>query len=140
MILKKEIVIIISSTALGWPWPPPKKEIWIKKFSLHVIGTYCSWILAACWDPFREVQITVLRRVQEKTAQFTNHTKDSDWETLAQRRTIERLCALFKATLGDGLGKLYATGCEGFTIWVGLIMFGKLGTRSKERIMGSIPL
>ena len=33
---------------------------------------------------------------KRKAAQFTNHTKDSDWETLAQRRTIARLCALFK--------------------------------------------
>jgi len=32
------------------------------------------------------------------------------------------------------LGKLHATGCEGRSIWVGLIMFGKLGTGSKERI------
>ena len=42
-------------------------------------------------------QINVLDRVQQKAAQFTNHTKDSDWETLTQRRTIARLCALFKA-------------------------------------------
>jgi hypothetical protein len=31
-------------------------------------------------------------------------------------------------------------GFEGFTISVGLIMFGKLGTGSKERISGCIPL
>ena len=40
-------------------------------------------------------------RVQTKTAQFTSHTKDSDWKTLAQRRTIARLCALFKAHSGE---------------------------------------
>jgi hypothetical protein len=34
-------------------------------------------------------------------AQFTNHTKDSDWETLAQHRTIACLCALFKAYSGE---------------------------------------
>jgi len=39
----------------------------------------------------------VLDRVQTKAAQFTNHTQDSDWETLVQRRTIARLCPLFKA-------------------------------------------
>ena len=38
----------------------------------------------------------MLDRVQKEAAQFANHTKDSDWETLAQRRTIARLCALFK--------------------------------------------
>jgi len=36
-----------------------------------------------------------------KAVQFTNHTKDSDWETLAQRRTIARLCTLFKANCGE---------------------------------------
>jgi len=38
---------------------------------------------AACWDPCREGQINALDRVQTKAAQFANHTKDSDWETLA---------------------------------------------------------
>jgi len=42
----------------------------------------------------------VLDRVQKEAAQFTNHTKDSEWETLIQRRTIARLWALFKAYCG----------------------------------------
>ena len=46
---------------------------------------------AACWHPCREGQINALDRVQKKAAQFTNQTKDSDWETLAQRRTKARL-------------------------------------------------
>ena len=37
---------------------------------------------SACWDPCRERQINALDRVQKKAAQYTNHTKDSDWETL----------------------------------------------------------
>jgi len=46
-----------------------------------------------------------------KVAQFTNNTKDSDWENLAECRTITCLCAVFKKhTLGNGLGNLYATG------------------------------
>ena len=53
--------------------------------------------MSACWDPCREGQINALDRVQKKAAQFTNHTKDSDWETLAKRRTIACLCALIKA-------------------------------------------
>jgi hypothetical protein len=56
---------------------------------------------AACWDPCREGQINVLDRVQEKAAQFTNHTKHADWETLAQHRTIAHLCALFKVYSGE---------------------------------------
>ena len=55
---------------------------------------------AACWDPCRR-QINPLDRVQMKAAQFTYHTKDSDWESLAQRMTIARLCALFKAYSGE---------------------------------------
>ena len=70
----------------------------------------------ACWDPCREGQINASDRVQKKAAQFRNHTKESDWENLVQRITIARLCAIFKATLRDGLGKLHATDCEGLTI------------------------
>jgi len=55
---------------------------------------------AACWDPCRDGQINALDRVQKKAAQFSNHTKDSDWETLAERRKIARLCALFKGYSG----------------------------------------
>jgi len=43
----------------------------------------------------------VLDRVQKKDSQYTNHTKDSNWETLAQRRTIAHLCTLFKAYTGE---------------------------------------
>jgi len=74
----------------------------IKKVSLHVIGTSCSWIWVCMLGSMqRERQINALDRVQKKAAQFTNHTKDSDWETLAQRRTIASLCALFKAYSGE---------------------------------------
>jgi hypothetical protein len=38
------------------------------------------------------------------------------------------------------VSSLYRTVREGLTVWVGLIMFGKLGKGSKERISGSIPL
>ena len=75
-----------------------------------------------------------------KASPFTNHTKDSDWETLAQRMKIACLCTLLKRTLGNRCGKLNATVCEGLTIGVGLIIFRKLGTGSKEWISGSIPL
>jgi len=60
---------------------------------------------AACWDPCREGQINALDRVQKEAAQFNNYTKESDWETLAERRAITRLCALLKRALGNGLGK-----------------------------------
>jgi len=56
--------------------------------------------VSACWDPCRG-QINALDRAQKKAAQFTNHTKDYDWQTLAQRRKIARLCALFTAYCGE---------------------------------------
>ena len=48
-----------------------------------------------------EGQIKALDRIQKKAAEFTNHTKDFDWENLAQRRMIACLCALFKAYSGE---------------------------------------
>jgi hypothetical protein len=51
----------------------------------------------ACWDPYREGQTTALERVQKKEAKFANHTNTSSWETLASRRKLSRICALFKA-------------------------------------------
>jgi len=72
----------------------------LKTFSLHVIEYG-----AACWDPCRE-EINSLGRVQKKNAQFTNHTNDSDWETLSRRRTIARLCALLKAYYGEQAWKV----------------------------------
>jgi len=58
----------------------------------------------ACWDPCRG-QINALAQVQKKAAQFTNHTKHSARVALAQRRTIERLCALLKAYSGERSSK-----------------------------------
>jgi hypothetical protein len=34
-------------------------------------------------------------------APFTHHTKDSVWETVAQRRMIARLCSLFETYSGE---------------------------------------
>jgi len=60
----------------------------------------------ACWDPCREGKINALDRVQQKAAQFTNQTKNSYRETLAQLRTIARLRALFKAYCGERAWKV----------------------------------
>jgi hypothetical protein len=55
---------------------------------------------SACWGPFTEGQIYALDRLQKKAARFTNRMKNSDWETLAQHRTISHLCKIFKAYSG----------------------------------------
>jgi len=49
---------------------------------------------AACWDPYRECQISALDLVQNKAAKFAHHSGGSDWEFLAHRRKIARICAL----------------------------------------------
>jgi len=56
---------------------------------------------AACWDPYREGQISALDRVQKKAAKFAHYTNSPNWETLASRRKLSRLCALFKAYSGE---------------------------------------
>jgi len=52
---------------------------------------------AACWDSYGECQISALDREQNKAAKFAHHSEGSDWESLAQRRKIARMCALYKA-------------------------------------------
>jgi hypothetical protein len=39
--------------------------------------------------------------VQRKAAKLANLTDASDWDTLAYRRTVDRLCALLKAYNGE---------------------------------------
>ena len=56
---------------------------------------------AACWDPYREGQISALDRVQKKAAKFAHRTNRPNWETLASRRKLSRICALFKAHCGE---------------------------------------
>jgi hypothetical protein len=60
---------------------------------------------AACWDPYKEEQITALDRVQKKAAKFAHHTNSSNPETLASRRELSRVCALFKAQSGERVWK-----------------------------------
>jgi hypothetical protein len=71
---------------------------------------------AACWDPYREGQINASERVQKTAAKFTvghNHRNGSDWEALAQRRKIARLCALFKAYTGERAWKAIGERLQG---------------------------
>ena len=70
---------------------------------------------SACWDPCRGGQINALDRVQQKAVQFTNYTKYSDWKTSVQLRKISILFSILQPTMGNGLGQLYATFCEGLT-------------------------
>jgi len=52
---------------------------------------------AAGWNQCREEQINAVYQVKTIAAPFTHHTKDCNLKSLSHRRTIEILCALFKA-------------------------------------------
>jgi hypothetical protein len=56
---------------------------------------------AACWDPYREGQISALDMVQQKATKFAHHTNSPNWETLASRRRLSRIYALCKAYSGE---------------------------------------
>jgi len=57
-----------------------KKELEIQNYSYTSLVRLIVEYGSACWDPCRG-QINELDRIQEKDAQFTNHTKLSDYET-----------------------------------------------------------
>lgn len=59
----------------------------------------------SCWDPYSEGLINALDRVQKIAAKFANHTNDSVWDTLVQRRKRVRICSLFEAYTGEGAWK-----------------------------------
>jgi len=56
---------------------------------------------AACWDPYREGQISVIDRVQKRVTKFAHHMNRPNWETLVSCRKLSRICALFKAYSGE---------------------------------------
>jgi hypothetical protein len=51
--------------------------------------------------PYREGQLSALNRLKNRAAKFSNNKNESVWESLAQRRLIARICALFKAYTGE---------------------------------------
>jgi len=56
---------------------------------------------AAWWDLCREGQINAIDRVQKKAAKYLHHKISPNWEPLASRRKVSRLCALYKAYDGE---------------------------------------
>ena len=60
----------------------------------------------------QEGQITALDRVQKKAAKFAHNTNSSNWEILASRRKLSRICALFKAYSGEGVWKALGEGLQ----------------------------
>ena len=91
---------------------------------------------SACWFPCWEGQINVLDWKRKKAVQFTNHTKVSAWENLAQRRTIARLCALFKACSGERASKAIRDKLRGPCYLSRINHVGKIRDRKQRKVIG----
>ena len=74
---------------------------------------------ASCWDPYTEGQINTLDRVQKKAAKFVHHKISPNWESLASRRKVSRLCALYKAYCGELAWKDIGDSLKDLTISAG---------------------
>ena len=89
---------------------------------------------AAFWDPYRERQISALDRVQKNANKFAHHKNIPNWETLASRRKLSRICALFKAYSGERAWKPIGDRLQR-PHYVGRVdQEGKLGVGGKGRI------
>jgi hypothetical protein len=69
---------------------------------VQVTGTSDSRMLGCVLGPIQGIPDKCLDRVQNKAAKFRHHTGGLEWESLAKRRKIARVCALFKAYRGTG--------------------------------------
>jgi hypothetical protein len=50
---------------------------------------------------YSDGQIRAFDRLQKSAANFAHHMDKPNWETLASRRKLSRMCALFKAYCGE---------------------------------------
>ncbi|KAJ4446635.1 hypothetical protein ANN_13332 [Periplaneta americana] len=56
---------------------------------------------AACWDPYRLEHIKTLEKIQKRALKCCRKNSPLKWDTLKDRRTRIRLCALFKTYRDD---------------------------------------
>jgi len=91
---------------------------------------------AACWDPYRECQISALYRVQNKAAKFAHHSGGSDWESLAQRRKIARMCAFYKAYTGERAWKAIGDGLQAPSYLSRVVRYWKIRARKQRTDIG----
>ena len=57
-----------------------------------------------CWDPYREGQVSALRKVQKRAAKCANNINESGWETLAHIDSLN-MCPFQGTHRGERLGK-----------------------------------
>ncbi|KAJ4426821.1 hypothetical protein ANN_26620 [Periplaneta americana] len=56
---------------------------------------------AACWDPYRLEHIKTLEKIKKRALKCCRKNSPFKWDTLTDRRTRIRLCALFKTYRGE---------------------------------------
>ncbi|KAJ4445638.1 hypothetical protein ANN_12321 [Periplaneta americana] len=56
---------------------------------------------AACWDPYRLEHIKTMGKIKKRALKYCRKNSPLKWETLKDRRTRIRLCALFKTYRGE---------------------------------------
>ncbi|KAJ4447673.1 hypothetical protein ANN_09680 [Periplaneta americana] len=56
---------------------------------------------AACWNPYRLEHIKTLEKIQKRALKYCRKNSPLQWDTLTDRRTRIRLCALFKTYRGE---------------------------------------
>jgi len=95
---------------------------------------------AACWDPYRECQISALDRLQNEVDKFAHHSGSSDWESLVQRRKTSRMCALYKAYTGERVWKAISDRLQAPRYLSRVDHNWQIKTRNKEEILGNTPL
>jgi hypothetical protein len=73
-------------------------------------------------------------------AKFAHHRKDSNWETLTERRKIARICALFKAYTGERAWKVIGDRLQSPCYLSRVNHDRQIRSRSKRQISVNIPL
>ena len=71
---------------------------------------------AACWDPYREGQISALDRVEKKAAKFAPHTISPNGKLWRCAESYHTYVPSSKRTLVNVRGKLLVTDYNGHTI------------------------
>ena len=75
-----------------------------------------------------------LESVQNKSVQFAQHSGGSDWESLAQRRKISSMCALYKASTGESAWKAIGDRLQAPSYVCRVDQYLKIRARKKKKL------
>jgi len=71
-----------------------------------------------------------------EAAKFAHHSGGSEWESLAQRRKIARMCALYKAYIGERAWKAIWDRLQASSYLSRVDHYWKIRTRKQRRNIG----